>query len=47
VKSVFQLMIKQAQRRLFKRNGKIGKESKVAERQREIECVCTSVDRNR
>ncbi len=32
--------------RAFKRNGKMGKESKVAERQREIECVCASVDRN-
>jgi len=31
----------------FKRNGKMGKESKVAERQREIECVCASVDQNR
>ncbi len=33
--------------RAFKRNGKMGKESKVAERQREIECVCASVDQNR
>jgi hypothetical protein len=33
--------------RAFKQNGKRGKESKVAERQREIECVCASVDRNR
>ncbi len=32
--------------RAFKRNGKMGKESKVAERQREIVCVCASVDRN-
>ena len=29
--------------RAFKRNGKMGKESKVAERQREIECVCVRV----
>jgi hypothetical protein len=33
--------------RVFKQNGKMGKESKVAERQREIQCVCASVDRNR
>jgi hypothetical protein len=33
--------------RVFMRNGKMGKESKVAERQREIEYVCASVDRNR
>ncbi len=33
--------------RAFKQNEKMGKESKVAERQREIECVCASVDRNR
>ncbi len=33
--------------RAFMQNGKMGKESKVAERQREIECVCASVDRNR
>ncbi len=33
--------------RAFKRNGKMGKESKVAERQRERMCVCASVDRNR
>ncbi len=33
--------------RAFMRNGKMGKESKVAERQRETECVCASVDRNR
>jgi hypothetical protein len=33
--------------RAFKRNGKMGKERKVAERQREIECVCASVDQNR
>jgi len=32
--------------RAFKRNGKMGKDSKVGERQREIECVCASVDRN-
>ena len=32
--------------RAYKGNGKVGKESKVAERQREIECVCASVDRN-
>jgi hypothetical protein len=32
--------------RAFKRNGKRGKESKVVERQREIECVCASVDQN-
>jgi hypothetical protein len=32
--------------RAFMRNGKMGKESKVAERQRETECVCASVDRN-
>jgi hypothetical protein len=30
----------------FKWNGKMGKESKVAERQRERMCVCASVDRN-
>jgi hypothetical protein len=29
--------------RAFKQNGKMGKESKVAERQREIECVCVRV----
>ncbi len=29
--------------RAFKRNGKIGKESKVAERQRESVCVCVRV----
>ena len=29
--------------RAFKRNGKMGKESKVAERQRKIECVCARV----
>ncbi len=33
--------------RAFKQNGKKGKESKVAERQRERECVCVSVDQNR
>ncbi len=33
--------------RAFKQNGKKGKESKVAERQRERECVCASVDQNR
>jgi hypothetical protein len=27
----------------FKQNGKMGKERKVAERQREIECVCARV----
>jgi hypothetical protein len=32
--------------RAFMRNGKMGKESKVEERQREIECVCASVDQN-
>jgi hypothetical protein len=32
--------------RAFKRNGKMGKESKVAERQRERERECASVDRN-
>ena len=32
--------------RAFKRNEKMGKESKVAEGQREIECVCASVDQN-
>ena len=32
--------------RAFKQNGEKGKESKVAERQREIECVGASVDRN-
>jgi hypothetical protein len=30
----------------FKQNGKKGKGSKVAERQRERECVCASVDQN-
>jgi hypothetical protein len=30
----------------YKQYGKVGKESKVAERQRERECVCASVDRN-
>ncbi len=29
--------------RAFKRNRKMGKESKVAERQRKIECVCAQV----
>jgi hypothetical protein len=29
--------------RAFKRNGKMGKESKVAERQRESVCVCVRV----
>jgi hypothetical protein len=29
--------------RAFKRNGKMGKESKVAERQRECVCVCVCV----
>jgi hypothetical protein len=29
--------------RVFMRNGKMGKESKVMERQREIECVCLLV----
>ncbi len=29
--------------RAFMRNGKMGKESKVEERQREIECVCVRV----
>jgi hypothetical protein len=33
--------------RAFMQNAKMVKESKVAERQREIECVCASVDRNR
>jgi hypothetical protein len=33
--------------RVFMRNRKMGKESKVMERQREIECVCASVDQNR
>ncbi len=33
--------------RAFKWKGKMGKESKVAERQRESVCVCASVDRNR
>ncbi len=32
--------------RVFMRNGKMGKESKVTERQREIECVSASVDLN-
>ncbi len=32
--------------RAFKQNGKMGKESKVVERQREIECVCENVDWN-
>ncbi len=32
--------------RAFKQNGKKGKESKVAERQRERESVCASVDQN-
>jgi hypothetical protein len=31
----------------FKQNRKMGKESKVAERQREGESVCASVDQNR
>ncbi len=30
--------------RAYKWNGKVGKESKVAERQREGVCVCASVD---
>ncbi len=33
--------------RAFKQNGNKGKESKVAERQRESESVCASVDQNR
>jgi hypothetical protein len=33
--------------RAYKRNGKVGKESKVAERPRERVCVSASVDRNR
>jgi hypothetical protein len=33
--------------RVFMRNRKMGKESKVMERQRAIECVCVSVDQNR
>jgi hypothetical protein len=36
-------MIKTNAERAFMRNGKMGKESKVAERQREIECVCVRV----
>jgi hypothetical protein len=32
--------------RAFMRNRKMGKESKVVERQRETECVCASVDQN-
>ncbi len=33
--------------RAYKGNRKVGKESKVAERQRERERVCVSVDQNR
>ncbi len=32
---------------IYKGEEKVGKESKVAERQRERVCVCASVDRNR
>ncbi len=33
--------------RVYKVEEKVGKESKVAERQRERVCVCASADRNR
>ena len=39
--------IKTVTERAFKQNGKMGKESKVVEYQREIESVCARVDRNR
>ncbi len=38
--------IKTVAERAFKQNGKMGKESKVAERQREGESGCVSVDQN-
>jgi hypothetical protein len=43
------IVIETVAERAFKQNGKMGKESKVAERQREREreCVCASVDQNR
>ncbi len=47
VKSVFQLISKTDTEWAFKQNGKMEKESKVAERQRERERVCASVDQNR